>query len=94
MTMNTPRYVSVIAESVTALLLFWSQLYNLNYHKFFVVSAHYLTVEIHNCSEKSNTGECQWLQKDWKMFNEITRIMKTNYWIIRSEDAYVSVKFK
>lgn len=42
---------------------------------------------IYNYSEKNESEECQWLQKDWKMFNEITRIMKTNYWIIRTEDA-------
>ncbi|GJQ65729.1 hypothetical protein Trydic_g11914 [Trypoxylus dichotomus] len=39
-------------------------------------------------SDKSVRDESQILQKNWKMFEEITRIMKTNFWIIRNTEDW------
>ncbi|KAK9758806.1 FAM193 family C-terminal [Popillia japonica] len=39
-------------------------------------------------SEKIAREESQASQKNWKMFEEITKIMKTNFWIIRSSEHW------
>ncbi|KRT83352.1 hypothetical protein AMK59_4399 [Oryctes borbonicus] len=39
-------------------------------------------------SDKSGREESQILQKNWKMFEEITKIMKTNFWVIRSSEHW------